>query len=162
MITEFGFTSPLLIDEDNMILAGHGRTMAAIQLGFDELPAVVLRGMSEAQKRAIVIADNQSSELAGWDDALLKLEIGDLKKLDFDLKVLGFDDLQLIEFARVGGGAGQPFADPYAGLIDFSFGDVKARVRESVYKAFLDLVTRLKASGTASIEEALVELLKVK
>lgn len=108
MIKEFGFTSPLLIDEGNMILAGHGRTMAATQLGFAELPVIILRGLSDSQKRAIVIADNQSSELASWDDNLLKLEIGELKKADFDLNLLGFPQLQMVEFLSGLGGGVQP------------------------------------------------------
>lgn len=98
MIKEFGFTQPILVDENNMILAGHGRTMAALKLGFEELPAIILRGLTEAQKRAIVIADNQAAELAGWDEKLLKMEIGELKKADFNLDLLGFPELKMVEF----------------------------------------------------------------
>jgi hypothetical protein len=90
MIGEFGFTKPLLIDEFDTILAGHGATLAACELGFAELPVVVLRGLTDAQKRAIVISDNRSSELSEWDDDLLALELGELKKLDYNLDLTGF------------------------------------------------------------------------
>jgi DNA modification methylase len=88
---EFGWTIPVLIDEDNGIIAGHGRVLAARKLGITEIPAMVARGWTEAQKRAYVLADNQLPQLAGWDMDLLKVEIDGLKELDFNLDLLGFD-----------------------------------------------------------------------
>jgi ParB-like chromosome segregation protein Spo0J len=90
-IREFGFTNPVLVSEDNTIIAGHARVMAAQKLGLAEVPVMVARGWSEAQKRAYVLADNKLALNAGWDDDLLRVELGDLKLADFDLALTGFD-----------------------------------------------------------------------
>ena len=90
-IKEFGFTNPVLIDEDGGIIAGHGRTMAARKLGLDEVPCLRLAHLTEAQKKAYVIADNKLALNAGWDDEMLKVELSELKDLDFDLSLIGFD-----------------------------------------------------------------------
>ena len=90
-ITEFGFTNPILIDENNVIIAGHGRLEAAKQLKLDEAPCLRLSHLSEAQKKAYVIADNKLALNAGWDDELLKSEIEALQMMDFDIDLLGFD-----------------------------------------------------------------------
>ena len=84
------------MDEKGGLIAGHGRVLAAKQLGLDEVPVVVARGWSEAQKRAYVIADNKLTENGGWDDALLAAEMADLKGLDFDITLTGFalDDIE--------------------------------------------------------------------
>ena len=89
---EFGFTNPVLIDEDGGLIAGHGRVLAAKKLGIEELPSIVLAGLTESQKKAYIIADNQLPLNAGWDLDKLKLEIENLKELDFDIDLLGFDD----------------------------------------------------------------------
>jgi len=91
-IKEFGFTNPILIDEDNSIIAGHGRLLAARQLDLTEVPAITLLNLTEAQKKAYVIADNQLASNADWDLDLLKLEVENLQELDFDIGLLGFDD----------------------------------------------------------------------
>ena len=91
-ITEFGFTNPVLIDEQHNIIAGHGRLAAAHKLGMDTVPTIQLEGLSETQKKAYVIADNQLALNAGWDMDLLRLEIDDLRAVDFDIDLLGFDD----------------------------------------------------------------------
>tara|TARA_R110000850_G_scaffold4471_2_gene20214 strand:- start:3096 stop:4307 length:1212 start_codon:yes stop_codon:yes gene_type:complete len=91
-IKEFGFTNPVLIDEQGGLIAGHGRVMAAKKLGIDEVPSIVLVGLTEAQKKAYIIADNQLPLNAGWDLDKLKLEIETLNELDFDIDLLGFDD----------------------------------------------------------------------
>ena len=91
---EFGWTNPILIDEANGIIAGHGRALGAKALGWEEGPVIVARGWSEAQKRAYVIADNRIAENAGWDQALLGLEFGELDGMGFDLDVLGFSELE--------------------------------------------------------------------
>ena len=90
-IREFGFTNPILIDESNGLIAGHGRLLAARKLELEEVPSIVLSGLSDAQKRAYVIADNQLALNAGWDIERLKLEIDHLKSVDFDIDLLGFD-----------------------------------------------------------------------
>lgn len=94
-IKEFGFTNPILIDADGGIIAGHGRVMAAKKLKLEELPCIVLDGLTEAQKKAYIIADNKLALNAGWDEELLKLEIENLKELDFDIDLLGFSDSEL-------------------------------------------------------------------
>jgi site-specific DNA-methyltransferase (adenine-specific) len=90
-IREFGFTNPVLIDEANGIIAGHGRVLAARKLKMTEVPCIRLVHLTDAQKRAYVIADNKLALNAGWDEAMLKLELADLKALDFDLDLTGFD-----------------------------------------------------------------------
>jgi DNA modification methylase len=90
-ITEFGFTSPILVGDDNIIIAGHGRLLAAKQLGLETVPVIVLANLDETQRRALVIADNKLAEGAGWDEDILKMELSALEELDFDLDLLGFD-----------------------------------------------------------------------
>ena len=94
-IREWGWTFPLLIDETGMIIAGHGRVLAAQRLGIAEVPVMVAAGWSEAQKRAYVIADNKLALNAGWDSELLPIELGDLKGMGFDLTLTGFGELEL-------------------------------------------------------------------
>jgi DNA modification methylase len=94
-MVEFGFTNPILVDETNGILAGHGRLMAARQLGLAEVPVVRLEHLSEPQKRAYIIADNQLAATAGWNDELLAEEVGWLRDERFDLDLLGFDATEL-------------------------------------------------------------------
>jgi site-specific DNA-methyltransferase (adenine-specific) len=94
-IREFGFTNPVLIDEANGIIAGHGRVMAARKLKMAEVPCIRLSHLSDAQKRAYVIADNKLALNAGWDEAMLKLELADLKALDFDLDLTGFNTAEI-------------------------------------------------------------------
>jgi ParB-like chromosome segregation protein Spo0J len=94
-IREFGWTNPVLVDGANGIIAGHGRVLAARQLGLERVPVIELAHMSEAQKRAYVLADNQLALNAGWDEALLRLELADLSDLGFDLGLIGFGDGEL-------------------------------------------------------------------
>lgn len=91
-IKEWGWTNPILVDGDGGIIAGHGRVLAARKLGLDDVPCMVARGWSEAQKRAYILADNQLALNAGWDIELLKLEVGDLSLLGFDLGLMGFSE----------------------------------------------------------------------
>lgn len=95
-ITEFGFTNPVLIDENNVIIAGHGRRSAARELGMKEVPCLRLSGLTESQVKALRIADNQLALNAGWDEEMLRIELADLKTEDFDLDLLGFslDELE--------------------------------------------------------------------
>ena len=91
-IKEFGFTNPVLIDEQGGIVAGHGRILAANKLGITKVPCIELKGLTEAQKKAYVIADNQLALNSGWDLDTLRLEVESLQELDFDLDLLGFDE----------------------------------------------------------------------
>jgi hypothetical protein len=94
-ITEYGWTNPLLIDERGGIIAGHGRLEAALSVGITDVPCIRLEGLSDAQKRALVIADNKIALNAGWDDELLKLELGDLLTDGFDMSLTGFSEDEL-------------------------------------------------------------------
>ncbi len=93
-IKEFGFNNPVLLDKDNSIIAGHGRLMAARKLGMDKVPVVQLGHMTEAQRKAYVLADNRIALNSGWDTGMLSLELQDLKD-DIDLSLLGFDPDEL-------------------------------------------------------------------
>lgn len=101
-IREFGFTNPILIDEENGIIAGHGRVLAAQKLGMADVPCIPLSHLTKAQKRAYMIADNKLALNAGWDEELLKLEFLDLESLGFDLELSGFglDEIQIIRAER--------------------------------------------------------------
>ncbi|MEW9897068.1 site-specific DNA-methyltransferase [Chitinivorax sp. PXF-14] len=96
-IAEFGFTNPILAGSDGIIVAGHGRLAAAQKLGLEIVPVVVLDHLSPTQRRALVIADNRIAENAGWDDAMLRIELEDLQLEGFDLDITGFDADALAE-----------------------------------------------------------------
>jgi ParB-like nuclease domain len=91
-IREWGWTMPVLIDEQDLIIAGHGRVEAAKLIGIDTVPVIVARGWTEAQRRAYAIADNRLTENSEWDKDLLALELGELQQLGFTLTLTGFDD----------------------------------------------------------------------
>lgn len=103
-VREFGWTNPVLVDEADGIIAGHGRVMAARKLGMDQVPVIVLSGLTEAQKRAYVIADNKLALNAGWDDELLRVELVDLETEGFDLTLTGFDGDELADLMTDGSG----------------------------------------------------------
>lgn len=94
-IKEFGWTNPILVDGDNGIIAGHGRLMAARKLGMDEVPVIELDGMTDLQKKAYIIADNQLAMNSGWDTGLLQIELTELQSKGFDLDLIGFDPKEL-------------------------------------------------------------------
>src|SRR5690606_17821329 len=94
-IAEFGFVNPILVGDDQVIVAGHGRLMAAQQLGLDQVPVIVLNHLSETQRRALVIADNAIASNSGWNEELLHLELAELNDLGFDLDLIGFSDGEL-------------------------------------------------------------------
>ena len=94
-IREFGFVNPILIGPDNVLIAGHGRLLAARQLGMPEVPVIVLEHLTDAQRRAFMIADNQLALGAAWDDDLLRAQLVALAEADFGMEVLGFDGDEL-------------------------------------------------------------------
>lgn len=94
-IKEFGWTNPILVDGEGVIIAGHGRLLGARKLGFTEVPTIELRDLTEAQKKAYVIADNRLALNAGWDNEMLTLELGELAAEGYDLDLLGFDTKEL-------------------------------------------------------------------
>jgi DNA modification methylase len=107
-IKEFGFTNPVLIDDEGLIIAGHGRVQAAQKLNLKTVPTICLDYLTEAQKKAYVIADNRLALNAGWDFDMLKVELNDLNDLEFDVSLLGFDDKEINDI----------LADPTEGLVD--------------------------------------------
>jgi DNA modification methylase len=109
-IRQFGFRQPLVVDEEDMIVVGSTRYKAALQLGLDEVPVHVARGLTPAQLKAYRIADNKTAELAEWDYELLVQELANLQKMDFDLDVVGFsaDELQELFQAEIEAGLVDP------------------------------------------------------
>ncbi|MBB6580572.1 site-specific DNA-methyltransferase [Ralstonia solanacearum] len=106
-IVEFGFTNPMLVGRDGIIVAGHGRLAAARKLGLETVPVIVLDHLSPTQRRALVIADNRIAENAGWDEAVLRAELAALDAADFDLSLTGFDADALAELMDEEEGDGQ-------------------------------------------------------
>ena len=94
-LREFGFVNPVIVDKDLNVIAGHGRIMAAKEEGITEIPCVFAEHLTEAQKRAYIIADNRLALNAGWDAEMLSVEIADLQGSDFDINLRGFDDVEL-------------------------------------------------------------------
>lgn len=118
-IAEFGFTNPILVDSEDGIIAGHGRLAAAQSLGLTEVPVIPLDHLTDAQRRALVIADNKLAELAGWDQDLLAEELAALQDDDFDLSLIGFSDEELADLLpddEVDGEASPGEADHVPGL----------------------------------------------
>lgn len=94
-IAEFGWTNPILVDGDNGVIAGHGRLLAARQLGMTEVPVIELAHLTPNQRRAYIIADNQLALQAGWNEEMLGLELADLRTADYELSLIGFDEEEL-------------------------------------------------------------------
>ena len=101
-IQEFGFNNPILIDEHNSIIAGHGRLAAAQKLNMNTVPTILLEGLSEAQRKAYIIADNKLTENSTWDYELLEIEIDRLKEFDLDLDLTGFEPQELQDILGIG------------------------------------------------------------
>ena len=110
-LREFGFVNPVIVDKDLNIIAGHGRIMAVREEGLTEIPCVFVEHLTEAQKRAYILADNRLALNAGWDEELLALEFADLKELGFDLEITGFDADEIEKL----------FADPGRDVADNDF-----------------------------------------
>lgn len=98
---EFGFTNPVLIDKEAGILAGHGRVLAALKLGLEQVPCIRLDHLTQAQRRALVIADNKLALNASWDFDMLKVEVEDLAEQKYDIALLGFNQAELNDLIGV-------------------------------------------------------------
>jgi len=152
-IKEFGWTNPILVDGDNGIIAGHGRLMAARKLGITEVPTIELSDLSESQKKAYVIADNNLALNADWDEALLKIELENLKDLSFDLDILAFDDEFLTNLLE----ENEDEENMYTQKVDiptYEPSEIKPNVKD-LYddsKAF-DLIDKIKASKLPQAEK---------
>ena len=122
-ISAFGWTNPILIDEDRTIIAGHGRLEAAKAAGLSDVPTITLTGLSAAQKRALAIADNKLALNAGWDDEMLRVELSDLGLEGFDLCLIGFSKMELDQILA-------PDIDPrdeWQGMPEFEHGQKATR-----------------------------------
>ena len=104
-LREFGFVNPIIIDKDKNVIAGHGRLLAAKEEGIDEAPCVLADFLTEAQKKAYILADNRYAQDAGWDEELLRVEIEELQGMDFDIGLTGFDESEVIDLFADGDGS---------------------------------------------------------
>ena len=132
-IEQWGFTIPILIDEANMILAGHGRLLAAKQLGIEEVPCVMADGWTEEQKRAYIIADNKLAENSSWDTDLYFSELKELSSLGFDLSLAGFDSDLNFSF--------KPNLSPNTEYAEVTDGDIE-KANKSIYEQFVGAGTK--------------------
>ena len=105
-LREFGFINPVIIDSDFNVIAGHGRLMAAKEEGIEEVPCVLVYYLTEAQKKAYILADNRYAQAAGWDEELLRLEIESWEGMDFDVSLTGFDDQEIADLFADGESTG--------------------------------------------------------
>ena len=125
-LREFGFINPIIIDENFNVIAGHGRICAAKEEGIKEVPCVFADHLTEAQKKAYIIADNRMAEDSGWDEELLKVEMEALQDMGFDLSMTGFDESELADL----------FGDDTEGEEDnFDVEIGRASCRERVFRA---------------------------
>jgi len=134
-IKEFGFTNPVLIDGENGIIAGHGRLMAAKKLGLEEVPTIELSYLSEAQRKAYILADNKLALNSGWDNDLLAIEFAELGELGFDLDLTGFSSEEIgvdgfeadeVEMPDLRSGDKEPFQQMTFTLHDDQVEQIKA------------------------------------
>ena len=150
-LREFGFVNPVIVDKDLNIIAGHGRIMAAREEGLTEIPCVFVEHLTEAQKRAYILADNRLALNAGWDEELLALEFADLKELGFDLEITGFDADEIEKL----------FADPGGDVADDDF-DLTAALEQAAFVLPGDVWTlgrhRL-ICGDATVSETVKKLM---
>lgn len=110
-IAEFGFTNPVLIDEQNTIIAGEGRVLAAKKAKMTTVPCVVLAGLTDAQKAAYVVADNKLALNSGWDESSLQAEFDRLAELDYDMNLTGFSEVEIaVLLDNIGVGVVEDFA----------------------------------------------------
>lgn len=138
-IEEFGFTNPILVDGDKGVIAGHGRLYACKLLGIKKVPCIELSHLTEDQKRAYVIADNQIALGADWDFDILKEEMARLDEVDFDIKLTGFDDIDSISENQVGDK--EPSQDTSPQDIDSKFSVIVDCEDEADQEAIFKLMT---------------------
>ena len=162
-IGTFGFTNPILIDEQGVIIAGHGRLQAATLLGLQEVPCITLTGLSEAQRRAYMIADNKIALNAGWDTEMLAIELEELGELGIDTGDLGFTDEELkrlnegIAMDDEGEGNDGVFAKEGKDTLEKAstmvvVGEYRVTLTRDQYKAWLEQIRQ-----TAGFEDAQVK-----
>lgn len=123
-IKRFGFTNPILLDGESGIIAGHGRLMAAQKMGLAEVPTIELAGLSDADKRAYILADNKLALSAGWDADMLKLEFAELSELGVDLSITGFSEDEIAKLMGAKAGLTDPDEVPETAPPRTELGDV--------------------------------------
>lgn len=157
-LREFGFVTPVLIDFDNNIIAGHGRVEAARAEGMNEVPCVVVTNLSEAQRKAYILADNRLSETAVWDKDLLKIELEGLEALNFDTGIAGFDaeSFAEIEASPSGHTASEDAAEPEG---KHFWGDEEGESSEE-YEAFTDKFKAKKTTDDCFTPEIVYDAVK--
>lgn len=146
-LREFGFVNPVIIDQDYGIIAGHGRVMAAKEEGIEEVPCVFVDYLTEAQKKAYILADNRFAQDAGWDEELLRIEIESLQGADFDVSLTGFDPDELADL----------FADDSDSDVKDDDFDLSAALEEAAFVKKGDIWTvgrhRLMCGDATSTED---------
>jgi hypothetical protein len=152
-IKEFGWTKPILTDGEYGVIAGHGRLLAARKLGYEEVPTIELKGMTEAQKKAYIIADNKLALNAEWDEEILKVEIEALKEEGFDIDFLGFDNKELEELFDVSETSANAYTQK-AEAPTYEPSDLKPNIKD-LYddsKAF-EIIEKIKAANIPQAEK---------
>lgn len=144
-IKEFGFNNPILTDGENGVIAGHGRLLAAKKLGLETVPTIELSGLTEAQKKAYILADNKIALNSEWDESYLGIELKEIKDLGLDLSLTGFTDDELLSIEN-DGVTDFPELDesesPEKRKITFYFKD------EENFKLVTNSIEKAKANGT--------------
>ena len=158
-LKEFGFTNPVLIDDTGNVIAGHGRITAAKKLGLDAVPTITLSHLSEDQRKAYIIADNQLALNSSWDDDLLKIELDKLTESGFDLSVLGWGD-DVPTFADDPDyGSLEDFDDPTSELANDVMKAIQIEFRPEDYEEAKEVVAEARKKGVY-VGQELVKALK--
>jgi ParB family chromosome partitioning protein len=159
-IREFGFNNPVLIDAQSTIIAGHGRVMAAGKLGLESVPCIRLTHLTDAQRRAYVLADNRIALNSGWDSDLLAIELGELGDEGFDLGLLGFGDEELqgmlgvldveeAEPPELPSGDREPFRQMTFTVHDSQFEEIEAALKKAKAAGGGESVVNENSNGNA-------------
>jgi len=164
-IKEFGWTNPILVDGENGIIAGHGRLLAARKLGHEKVPVIELKDMSEAQKKAYIIADNSLALNSGWNFDFLKMEVESLQSLDFNTDLLGFDEnfmdqimneIQIVDMPDLNSGDKEPIQQMTFILHDSQVSAVEEAI---VYaKANMDIKNELNSNTNGNAIALICEM----
>lgn len=142
LIKEYGWTNPVLIDDKNGIIAGHGRLLAARKLGIDKVPCIVLTGLTDAQRRAYIIADNRSALDSDWDEDVLAVEFQRLQGEGFDLSMTGFAQEEIDKFLQAMPGAASGSEPEEQNTVDFYVVTVTSGKREDMAQLQAELTER--------------------
>lgn len=166
-IREFGFNNPVLIDKANGIIAGHCRVLAAQKIGLVAVPCIRLSHLTDVQRRAYILADNRLSETGGgWDIDMLRLEVEELKGLDFSVDLTGFDDAALEAIAaefkgNPDDGAGDDHGEPEKANTVVVVGQYRIQIERQRYMDWLEDVRQAVGFDDPAIEKEIIRRLKL-